>query len=275
MYIFQCSSSVARSGFNFFIDRGVGRRNWREDILSSMIKSKGRMNWKHWLVWSFLIPSHFRNYCFHEMGFYFLTDQLQINSKKHLRTARDPQCNLNSLLTGTISLGFFGHFSAHLPLDNSNFSLTRTKFRFTLIQIYPDYSNSGCIIIAQKSQRSIFKFVKNQWNVSHDSLIHSCSLSASWFGKKKNTFLGVIILMFLACALRHCRVMTGHYVTLKYQAKARIIAWKVSATLKWLDSTIKTHREWIKMCIWSCGVPFPRATKEVGDVCTQARFDHG
>ena len=44
MYIFQCSSSVAESGFNFFIDRGVGRRNWREDILSSMIKSKGRMN---------------------------------------------------------------------------------------------------------------------------------------------------------------------------------------------------------------------------------------
>ena len=41
---------------------------------------------------------------------------------------------------------------------------------------------------------------------------------------KKNTFLGVIILIFLACALRHCRVMTGHYVTLKYQAKARIIA---------------------------------------------------
>ena len=30
MYIFQCSSSVARSGFNFFIDRGVWRMNWRE-----------------------------------------------------------------------------------------------------------------------------------------------------------------------------------------------------------------------------------------------------
>ena len=26
----QCSSSVAGSGFNFFIDRGVERMNWRE-----------------------------------------------------------------------------------------------------------------------------------------------------------------------------------------------------------------------------------------------------
>ena len=39
----------------------------------------------------------------------------------------------------------------------------------------------GLIVIAQKSQGSIFKFVKDQWNVSHDSLIHVCSLSASWF----------------------------------------------------------------------------------------------
>ena len=84
--------------------------------------------------------------------------------------------------------------------------------------------------------RSTFKFVKDQWNVSHDSLIHACSLSASWFGKK-STFLGVIILIFFACALRHCRVMTGYYVTLKYQAKLRTIAWKVFATLKCLDST--------------------------------------
>ena len=57
-------------------------------------------------------------------------------SKKYLRTARDAQCNsisdnLNSPITETISLGFFSHFfSAHSPLDNSNFSLTRTKFRF-------------------------------------------------------------------------------------------------------------------------------------------------
>ena len=54
---------------------------------------------------------------------------------------------------------------------------------------------------------------------------------------KKSTFLGIIILIFFACALRHCRVMTGYYVTLKYQAKLRTIAWKVFATLKWLDST--------------------------------------
>ena len=31
---------------------------------------------------------------------------------------------------------------------------------------------------------------------------------------KKSTFLGIIILIFFACTLRHCRVMTGHYVTL-------------------------------------------------------------
>ena len=54
---------------------------------------------------------------------------------------------------------------------------------------------------------------------------------------KKSTFLGIIILIFFACALRHCRVMTGYYVTLKYQAKLRTIAWKVFATLKCLDST--------------------------------------
>ena len=55
--------------------------------------------------------------------------------------------------------------------------------------------------------------------------------------KKRSTFLGKIILRFCACALRHCSVMTGYYVTLKYQAKPRTIAWKVFATLKWLDST--------------------------------------
>ena len=42
--------------------------------------------------------------------------------------------------------------------------------------------------------------------------------------KKKNTFLGMIILVFFACALRHCRVMTCYYATLKYQAKPRTIA---------------------------------------------------
>ena len=88
----------------------------------------------------------------------------------------------------------------------------------------------------QKSQRSIYKFVKDQWNVSHDSLIHECSLSTSWFGKK-STFLGIIIRIFFACSLRHCRVMTGYHVTRKYQAKPTTIAWKVFATLKWLDCT--------------------------------------
>ena len=40
---------------------------------------------------------------------------------------------------------------------------------------------------------------------------------------KKSTFLGIIILIFFACALRHCRVMTGYYVTFRYQAKPRTI----------------------------------------------------
>ena len=43
-------------------------------------------------------------------------------------------------------------------------------------------------LISQKSQRSNCKFVKDQWNLSHDSLIHACSLSASSFGKKKPLF---------------------------------------------------------------------------------------
>ena len=49
---------------------------------------------------------------------------------------------------------------------------------------------------------------------------------------KKSTFLSTIILIFFACALKHCRVMTGYYVTLKYQAKPRTTARKVFATLK-------------------------------------------
>ena len=50
--------------------------------------------------------------------------------------------------------------------------------------------------------------------------------------KKGSIFLGIIILIFFACALRHFIVMTGYYMTLKYQAKPRTIAWKVFATLK-------------------------------------------
>ena len=66
---------------------------------------------------------------------FFLTDQLQNKLKTYCRTPRDPQRNsisdnLNSPLTETISLGFFSHFySANLTLDNSNLSLTGTKFR--------------------------------------------------------------------------------------------------------------------------------------------------
>ena len=43
---------------------------------------------------------------------------------------------------------------------------------------------------------------------------------------KKSTFLGKIILRFFACALRHCSVLTGYYVTFtgKYEAKPRTIA---------------------------------------------------
>ena len=66
---------------------------------------------------------------------------------------------------------------------------------------------------------------------------HTCMFFVGELIWQKCTFLGIIILIFFACALRHCRVMTGYYVTLKYQAKLRTIAWKVFATLKCLDST--------------------------------------
>ena len=42
------------------------------------------------------------------------------------------------------------------------------------------------ILIAQKWQRNRSEFVKDQWNVSQDSLIHACSLSASSFAKIKH-----------------------------------------------------------------------------------------
>ena len=107
-------------------------------------------------------------------------------------------------------------------------------YRFlTNLELLP---HDSCAINCTEIRKEHLYIVKDKWNVSHDSLIHACSLSASWFGKK-STFPGIIILIFFACALRHCRVMTGYYVTLKYQAKPRTIAWKVFATLKWLDST--------------------------------------
>ena len=112
--------------------------------------------------------------------------------------------------------------------------------RFYLILLYKQHNwtlgTYSVEIITHKSQRSNSKFVKDQWHVSRDFRIHACLLLASSFGKK-GTFLGIIILIFFACALSHYRVMTGWYVTLKYQAKPRTIARKVFATLTWLDST--------------------------------------
>ena len=112
------------------------------------------------------------------------------------------------------------------------------------------------IIIPQKSQRSNSKFVKDQWNASHDSLVHVCSLSPSSFGKK-NTFPRITILIFFACPLRHCRVMTGYYVTLKYQAKPRTIAWEVFATFKVTRFYLIKQNNWtsgtysIEISTWS------------------------
>ena len=88
-----------------------------------------------------------------------------------------------------------------------------------------------------KPKRSNSKLVKDQWNVCHDSRMHANFLLASSFGKKRGTFLGRITFIFFACARSRYRVITGYYVTLKYQAKPRTIAWKVFPTLKWLDST--------------------------------------
>ena len=139
----RCTCAVAGSGFNFFMDRGVGRRNWREDILSSMIKSKGRMNWKHWLVWSFLTLLILWIIVSMRWDFIFLNWSIANKLKKYCRTPRDPRCNsnsdnLSSPLIETISLGFFSHFySANLILDNSNFSLTRTKFHLRWSKFTP------------------------------------------------------------------------------------------------------------------------------------------
>ena len=112
------------------------------------------------------------------------------------------------------------------------------------------------IIIPQKSQRSNSKFVEDQWNASHDSLVHVCSLSPSSFGKK-STFFGITILIFFACPLRHGRVMTGYYVTLKYQAKPRTIAWEVFATFKVTRFYLIKQNNWtsgtysIEISTWS------------------------
>ena len=63
------------------------------------------------------------------------------------------------------------------------FLLATVKRDFPWILYLPGIYYPTLKIIGQKSQRSVFKFVKYQWNVSHDSLIHACSLSASWFAK--------------------------------------------------------------------------------------------
>ena len=93
-------------------------------------------------------------------------------------------------------------------------------------------------IIAHKSQSSNFKFVKDEWNVSQDmilSCVHVLCRQAHLV-KKRRTSLDMTVIFF-ACALSHYREMRGYYGTMKYQAKPRIIAWEVFATLKWLDST--------------------------------------
>ena len=81
-----------------------------------------------------------------------------------------------------------------------------------------------------QSQRSNSKFVKDRLNVFHDSLLNAYSLSASSLGKK-NTFLGIIILIFFACALSHYREVTIHHVTLKTSLNIRQTR-KVFASLK-------------------------------------------
>ena len=74
-------------------------------------------------------------------------------------------------------------------------------------------------LVAHKSRRRNSKFVKDQFNDSHESLMNACSLSASLFGKK-SILLVIIILIFFTCALDE-RLL---HVTLKYQEKPRTIA---------------------------------------------------
>ena len=81
------------------------------------------------------------------------------------------------------------------------FKLRRSRMSWFFCQ--PGFPKSSHKV-AHKSQRSNSKFVKDRWNVSHDSLVHVCSLSASLSGKKKH-FLGIIILIFFAWALSHYR----------------------------------------------------------------------
>ena len=133
--------------------------------------------------------------------------------------------------------------SGSLFVSPSKWNENRARFQVTeWVDIFanPVFKNPSdkCTEITKSNS----KFVKDQWNVSHDSLIHACPLLVSSFGKKKNTFLGVIILIFFACALRHFRERSLEWrqasmLTLKYQAKRNTIAWKVFATLKRLDST--------------------------------------
>ena len=136
--------------------RGVGqgriKREWHP-VLSWMIKSKG-LNWKHWLFWSFLIPTHLLLIVFRggenlsACGgtLFFLTDQLQINSKKYCRIPSVTRTRITWTHRWNHFHWIFSVTFIRLSistLDNSNFSLARAIL-FTLIQIYPDNSNSGC-----------------------------------------------------------------------------------------------------------------------------------
>ena len=90
MYIFQCSSSVAgSSGFNFFIDRGVRRMNWRECHPVQWLNRKAE--WTKNTDWFGLYGSLLILWIIVFRGgenlfacggsLFFLTDQLRINSK--------------------------------------------------------------------------------------------------------------------------------------------------------------------------------------------------
>ena len=85
------------------------------------------------------------------------------------------------------------------------------------------------LIISQVPQRSNCKFVQDQRNVPHNSLVHAFSLSSSSCGIK-NTFLGVVSLIFFACALRSLYSDDRLLCDIKTSGKTKTaIAWKVFA----------------------------------------------
>ena len=120
----------------------------------------------------------------------------------------------------------------------------------------------GVRFLLTRFQKSRHKFHRNHNRATLNSLkISEMSLTILSYMRvlcrrahlvKRRTFLGISILMFFACALRHCRVMTGYYVTLKYQAKLRTTAWKGFATLNrlthWDNITRVSWRSTIDLC---------------------------